>query len=217
MLFTHTYFETHSCHLHYVVYIWCSFCEVVTVVWLNSEITRDSICFTAQHLCFLPVNRSTFMWLFVLQPLLQHHCSVTHTLMALFLLIASQPPVCLQRHKTVSFVVSVFHYLLSDFSQSERGLLPDRPRCVYKLVKRPNRFLRMGTFPAMGANRLYSRLRLQSAGHHSATFLIVESKCSLDTLFKRIAKQTCATRHARKWWMISNISNVLYILTKGAV
>lgn len=40
-------------------------------------------------------------------------------------------------------------------------------------------------------SRLYSGTfleLLQSAGHHSATFLIVSSKCSLDTLFKRITR-----------------------------
>lgn len=101
-----------------------------------------------------------------------------------------------QQHKTVSLVI-VFYYVLSDLSQSKRGLLPDRWTCVYQLVKRPNRFLR--AFLAPGQDRLYSGTflqTLQSAGHHSATFLIVASKCSLDTLFRRIAWQTCATRHA---------------------
>lgn len=56
-----------------------------------------------------------------------------------------------------------------------------------------------------------------AAGHLSATFLIVACKCSLDTLFKSIARQTCATRHTWRWWMSSDISTGFNIPTWRAI
>lgn len=57
------------------------------------------------------------------------------------------------------------------------------------------------TSPAKWDNRLHfgTFLRtLQPALHHSTTFLISASKCSLDTLIKRGARQTCTTCCAQK-------------------
>lgn len=62
----------------------------------------------------------------------------------------------------------------------------------------------------LGAGRFLQTLHF--AGHLSATFLIVATKCSLDTRFKRIARRTHGTRHARRCWMVSNISAGLHML-----
>lgn len=95
------------------------------------------------------------MWLFILQGLLQHHCSVTHahthTLMASFLSVFN-------KNKTVSFIATIFPRHQSDSTELrqkvERGLFPDSLRCVYKLVERPNRFLGGGSSACYGTEQI---------------------------------------------------------------
>lgn len=65
-----------------------------------------------------------------------------------------------------------------------------------------------GRLPAKGENRLHSGTflqTLQSAGHHGATFLIVPSKCSLDTLFRR--RTRADLRHASRTEVMDDLEH----------
>ena len=106
-----------------------------------------------------------------------------------------------------------FSLFIKWFQSVKERCTPRQTEVCLQAAERAWQVPQRGNFSCCtGRNRLYSGTflqTLQSAGHHSATFLIVASKCSLDTLFKRIAGRTCATRHAGTWWMISNVSTNL--------
>lgn len=134
--------------------------------------------------------------------LFQHHCCVAHTLMALLLLTASQLVAFVLPNTNSVMLLFIYLFFLpllqlrKCFQSDSVELKQQVTWAVYKLLKGPNRFFIGGTFLAKWDNRLHFGTfleRLQPAPHHSATFLISVSKCSLDTLFKRVARQTCTT------------------------
>lgn len=152
--------------------------------------------------------------------LFQHHCCVAHTLMALLLLTASQLVAFVLPNTNSVMLLFIYLFFLpllqlrKCFQSDSVELKQQVTWAVYKLLKGPNRFFIGGTFLAKWDNRLHFGTfleRLQPAPHHSATFLISVSKCSLDTLFKRVARQTCTTYCACKWWM--TISTGFHVFT----
>lgn len=168
----------------------------------NAVSVVPPLCFTALHLNALTVNQSTFSWLFTLQlfiPASLLCCSHTNGSVVAYCISACR--FCVAQHKQCHVVLYLFIFLpllqLRKCFQSDSVELKQQVTwAVYKLLKGPNRFFIGGTFLAKWDNRLHFGTfleRLQPAPHHSATFLISVSKCSLDTLFKRVARQTCTT------------------------
>lgn len=162
----------------------------------------------------------------ILQLLLQHHCSVTHTNGSVSAQWLSACVFWATQNSIICCYYSPLLRLKERFQSRSAELkqkgLPDGTEVGLQAGEKAltGSLWEGGRLPAKGENRLHSGTflqTLQSAGHHGATFLIVPSKCSLDTLFKRRTRQTCATRHARRWWMISDIHAGRHILTKTAV